>query len=120
MVAMTDNDAPGRSSAQLTLAELNDTFRQGRAAGQMLITDGVVRLGGELLNEVLRLVRSFGQFNSDNDPYGEHDFGAISVNSEQIFWKIDYYDADLRGGSSDATDPNLTTRILTIMLASEY
>ena len=33
-------------------------------------------------------------FDSGNDPYGEHDFGALTVEDKVIFFKIDYYDLD--------------------------
>ena len=56
----------------------------------------------------------------DNDPYGEHDFGAFEYENHKLFWKIDYYNTDLTGGSPDASDPKVTTRVLTIMLRDEY
>ena len=59
-------------------------------------------------------------FCEDNDPYGEHDFGAFEVEGEKLFWKIDYYDKALEHGSEDPADPTRTTRVLTVMLASEY
>ena len=55
-----------------------------------------------------------------NDPYFEHDFGSIQFGESTIFWKIDYYDIDLQMHSPDPSDPAVTTRILTIMLAEEY
>jgi len=65
-------------------------------------------------------VRAFDAFTGDNDPHGEHDFGAFDLCEERLFWKIDYYDQDLRFGSPDPTDPAVTRRVLTIMLASDY
>tara|TARA_Y100000815_G_C12948051_1_gene351839 strand:- start:59 stop:265 length:207 start_codon:yes stop_codon:yes gene_type:complete len=68
----------------------------------------------------MKAVAEFNDFTSDNDPYGEHDFGTLTVGGRRINWKIDYYDNDLKYGSPDPADPSVTTRVLTIMLASEY
>jgi hypothetical protein len=59
-------------------------------------------------------------FNADNDPEGEHDFGALQMADDNLFWKIDYYALDLNSGSPDPSDNSVTTRVLTVMLASEY
>jgi hypothetical protein len=59
-------------------------------------------------------------FSPDNDPYGEHDFGAFCEGRDRCFWKIDYYDFTMTAGSPDPTDPQKTTRVLTILLATEY
>jgi Protein of unknown function (DUF3768) len=56
----------------------------------------------------------------ENDPYGEHDFGKVVIDGQDFFWKIDYYDHTLCFGSENPADPNVTTRVLTIMMASEY
>lgn len=55
-----------------------------------------------------------------NDPHGEHDFGSFDVDGERLFWKIDYYDPSLSGGSEDPADEAATRRVITIMLALEY
>jgi hypothetical protein len=67
-------------------------------------------------------VANFNRFTEDNDPHGEHDFGAFDVEGAgTIFWKIDYYpDKSCTLGSEDPADAARTFRILTIMLASEY
>ena len=65
-------------------------------------------------------VERFDTFTPDNDPHHEHDFGSFEHDGERIFWKIDYYDRSLTNGSEDPSDPAQTTRVLTIMLASEY
>jgi hypothetical protein len=67
-----------------------------------------------------RRSRIFDSFTPDNDPYGEHDFGAFEHEGQRIFWKIDYYAPDMEHGSEDPADPKQTVRVLTIMLASEY
>lgn len=84
----------------------------------MVLTQGVQAL--ELLDAVLRKVQQFNAFTPDNDPYGEHDFGSFRHAEENVFWKFDYYDLDLQMHSPDPSDPAVTTRVLTIMLAEEY
>jgi hypothetical protein len=55
--------------------------------------------------DVLRAVQAFNTFTSDNDPYGEHDFGRVEIGDCLAFWKIDYYDATLRYSLEDPADP---------------
>jgi hypothetical protein len=52
--------------------------------------------------------------------YGEHDFSSFNMAGEHLFWKIDYCDHTLACGSDDPSDPTVTRRVMTIMLASEY
>jgi hypothetical protein len=99
---------------------LNDGLRRYARAGCIYLTTGVLALGPETVEETLRRVRDFDMFTRDNDPFDEHDMGVLDVAGERIMWKIDYYDLQRRFGSRDPADPAMTTRILTIMLASEY
>ena len=100
--------------------ELNDGFRTSMEGGRVLVTVGVEALGFTAVIDAMRLVREFSDFNADNDPHGEHDFGVIEVAGRKVFWKIDCYDLDMQYGSPDSTDPAVTTRVLTILLAEEY
>jgi len=97
---------------------LNDQFRTQLRGGRLVMTRGIA--GRPDARQILTRVACFNDFSADNDPYGEHDFGAFDHAGEKIFWKIDYYDPNLEFGSEDPSDPDLTTRVLTIMLASEY
>jgi hypothetical protein len=102
------------------IRELNDGLRCYARAGIICITAGVQALGQAGVEAVLTAVRDFDCFTADNDPYEEHDFGALKIAGDRLLWKIDYYDRDRRYGSQDAADPAVTTRVLTIMLATEY
>ena len=68
----------------------------------------------------LTKMRTFNEFTSDNDPYGEHDFGSFEVVGEKFMFKIDYFDKELIHHSPDPSDPAVTERVITIMLAVEY
>ena len=106
------------------IAELNDQLRETFHTGRVFLTRGIISLPDEVRERVMLKVRSFNGFTADNDPYGEHDFGAIDVAGVgRIFWKIDYYytaDEGYQSSSPDPADPALTRRVLTIMLAAEY
>jgi hypothetical protein len=102
------------------IRELNDRFRQTLQGGSIVITAGVLGLGVVRLKRLVEQVASFDRFTPDNDPHGEHDFGALEDDGERFFWKIDYFDLSLTVGSPDPADPTLTRRVLTLMLASEY
>ena len=86
----------------------------------MVETAGVLALPEAERIALLLAVRRFDTFDGDNDPHGEHDFGAVEVGGRHCFWKIDTYDRDPRGHSPDPTDPAVSTRVLTIMVAEEY
>jgi hypothetical protein len=96
------------------IAALNDRFR-GMAI-DVMITPGVRDLPQVI--ELMKAVEQFDKFNEDNDPYGEHDFGSLEWYDEKIFWKIDYYDKELKYGRDPLN--NECRRIMTVMLASEY
>ncbi|WP_303674747.1 DUF3768 domain-containing protein [Vampirovibrio chlorellavorus] len=102
------------------IAHLNDAFRKTLLGGQVMLTAGVQALSELEHYEVFRKVQTFDDFSEDNDPYGEHDFGAFEVGGKRLFWKIDYYDPTLTFGSEDPADPAKTKRVMTLMLAEEY
>ena len=87
-------------------------------------------------SQVRELIETFDAFTEDNDPHGERDFGTIyqlgdgqwtterprvrDDERERVFWKLDYYDRQMRFASEDAANPAITRRVLTIMLSDEY
>ena len=112
--------APSLDNRSAQIAALNDRLRQTGTGGRVVVTRGINALGPERVAEVMAAVIGFDAFNPDNDPHCEHDCAILEAAGERILFKIDYYDADLVGASPDPSDPDVTTRVLTVMLASEY
>jgi hypothetical protein len=81
---------------------------------------GISALPEQLQSRIRKKVEAFDQFTEDNAPYDGHDFCSFDLDGPTIFWKIDYYDLDLKHGSENPADPSVTTHILTIMLAEVY
>jgi hypothetical protein len=96
------------------IAKINDEYRKARQG--FMVTRGVSALPN--IATVLSMVQDFNKFSEDNDPYGEHDFGAFEVFGEKLFWKIDYYGQDLSGWCDPLSSE--CRRVLTVMLAEEY
>jgi len=103
------------------IRDLNDQYRRFRRGnGRTVITRGIAAEGPAFVARVMAEVRAFEDFSPNNDPWGEHDFGALTVEGQKVFWKIDLYDPTLTRGSEDPGDETKTCRVLTVMLASEY
>jgi hypothetical protein len=101
---------------------LNDQLRANLTVGGggAVITTGVAALGHVVVARIFRTIAVYDAFCNANDPYEEHDFGALDVDGHTIFFKIDYYDPPLTCQSSDPADPTVTERVITIMLTEEY
>ena len=99
---------------------LNDHFRGSFSGGRVMLTCGINAKSQRELAEILNQVRCFNNFTTANDPYNEHDFGSFNYKGEQIYWKINYYDKNYQYCSEDPSNPNITNRVMTIMLAEEY
>ena len=122
-------DKRNHTPEAVLIAEQNDRFRRTWAAdftvpGRIVMTRGVADLSPAGKAIIMERVQRFDAFTEDNDPYGDHGFGAfefeVGGNGYHIFWKIDLYDTDYSMGSDDPSDPKATRRVLTIMHASEY
>lgn len=119
------------------IRSLNEAARRSPGvACRANITIGFQSLSDTDRRGALSQIIAFANFTGDNDPHGEQDFGAVyrlasgcwtqerpqdeKQISETVFWKIDYYDNALEFGSEAPWDAAQTTRVMTIMLASEY
>lgn len=124
-----DQSEPSPNQA---IAALNDAMRKtihdpGR--NQVVMTRGIWETLGDVAQfagfrrraELLRIIRDFEQA-SEATAFSEEerDMGWFTFHGHRAMWKIDYYDRDLTYGSQNPTDPEATTRVLTIMLVSEY
>jgi Protein of unknown function (DUF3768) len=99
---------------------LNDALRKKLTGGLAVITPGVAALGSEAVSRIVKTIAVFDDFCHSNDPHEEHDFGAFEVDGHRLFFKIDYYDRTLTLHSPDPSNPDVTERVITIMLAHEY
>ncbi|MEO1638655.1 MAG: DUF3768 domain-containing protein [Pseudomonadota bacterium] len=125
----TSNEAQAEAALAAKIAEQNDRFRRTWGAdftvpGQIVLTRGVADMSPAAKAIIMQRVQGFDVFTEDNDPYGDHGFGAfefeVAGNDYHIFWKIDLYDTDYSMGSDDPANPTVTRRVLTVMHASEY
>ena len=122
-----DTDVQETAPDVAGIRELNDALRASADPilrliinGQLVVTHAVAARGDDFFKRAVAAVRTFGDFNADNDPHGEHDMAFLEVDGERIFFKLDYFDPIRAMHSEDPTDPSKTERVLTIMLASEY
>jgi Protein of unknown function (DUF3768). len=99
---------------------LNDDLRQHLLGGRAVITPGVAALGQQAVDRIIKTIAVYNDFCHANDPHEEHDFGSFQADGQTIFFKIDYFDTTLTYHSPDPSDPCVTERVITIMLADEY
>src|SRR4051812_15209906 len=92
---------------------LNDDLRRHLLGGGAVMTPGIAALGQEAVQRLVQTIATFDDFCNENDPNSEHDFGAFDLDGHKVFFKIDYYDKSLTGGSPDPADPSVTERVIT-------
>jgi hypothetical protein len=102
------------------IRDLNDDLRHTLTGGMALMTPGVAALGHAAVDRIVKTIAVFDDFCHANDPHAEHDFGSFEADGQLIFFKIDYFDANLTYQSPDPADAAVTRRVITIMLAEEY
>ena len=107
-------------SESRVIAALNDNLRRFHKGGMVTVSRGIAALDKRVWADVIVAVAEFQNFTPDNDPYGEHDCAVVDVDGLRVIWKIDYFDPSMLYHSDDPTDPAITRRVMTIMLAEEY
>ena len=84
------------------------------------MTKGVANLALQVRYQVFSAIQTFDDFTEDNDPYGTREFGSVEIDGQTVWFKIDAYDRNLEYGSPDPSDPEVTTRVMTVLLPEEY
>lgn len=107
-------------SRQECIRDLNNLLRTTFVSGRVMLTTGVQAMDDDDRARLLQAVSAFDGFSLASDPYGEHDFGRVEIGGCGYFFKIDYYDLDLRYQSPDPADITVTARVMTIMREDEY
>jgi hypothetical protein len=102
------------------ICKLNDEFRNTLTGGKIILTNGVKALSLKRQLDIQAAVKSFDRFDDENDPFNEHDYGAVQVAEFSVFFKIDCYDSSIENASPNPCDPKVTTRVLTIGLMPEF
>jgi len=108
------------------IAELNDRVRLGldrnarivitRACLAALADDD--QPASEAIAQAAVLAAIRGYVFRPTDAH-ERSRGELVVQDTTIRFAIDYYDPSLEWGSEDPADPNVTTRVMTIMLPQD-
>ena len=107
-------------SAKEATALLNDRFRQGdRSLGEYKLSRQVLALPKHKQKQLFKELHEFSDFNYENDPHDERKQGTLILENVVYIWKIDYLDISMTMLSEDPSDPNQTTRILSIIRKDE-
>lgn len=101
------------------IARLNDGLRKTCEGGTVVITRNVRGLIGFNALELITALANYDRFDENNDPHGERDFGDFPLFNTDLYFKIDYYDPDLKFGSDDPADASITHRVITIMTEAD-
>ncbi len=109
-----------QSNKTAKIRQLNDALRRSGARGRIVITRGIGALPSKKVRKILFAVKTHAAFTEDSDPYKEHDFGSDEIDGTLIFWKIHNFNQTMSVHSPDSSDPTVTERVLTIMLAEEW
>ena len=87
------------------IALLNDAFRRTFSGGKATMTAGVYALPDMVKAEALKKAATFDEFNEDNDPYEEHDFGSFELCGRKFFGKSSITTAQWSTGAKTRPTP---------------
>lgn len=102
------------------IRRLNTQFRNTFRGGKVVLTHSFAELPSADTAAILQTVADFKDFNEENDPHEERDFGSFNLSGREVWWKIDYYNLSLDGLSEDPGDPDKTKRVMTVGLSMDF
>ena len=117
------------------IAAQNDRFRRGVCSnppalpvpgpdalrGRVVFSHAVAARGLLFTLQCLAAIAAHDTFEVENDPHGEHDFGAVTVEGERVWFKIDAYaDDSMQFGSERPDVPLETYRVMTVLFPSDW
>lgn len=113
----SDNTTLSRAE---TIARLNDHLRMTGQGGTIVLTRTVRHLPGLNAPELTDALANFEGFDKNNNPHGERDMGCFKLFGAELYFKIDYFDTELKFGSEDPADASITHRVLTILAKEDF
>ncbi len=69
---------------------------------------------------ILKAIKSYQDFDKNNDPMGEHSFGDLYIDGQIVFWKIEHYQDNEEVFYKDNYLNENSWRVLTIYDNVEY
>jgi hypothetical protein len=99
---------------------LNDLCRRTFTGAQIVVTAAFTGLEADLKARALERVRTFNDFDGDNDPHHEADFGSFEMDGHTFNWQFAYYDPSMKYGADHPEDPDQCRRVLTVGLREDW
>ena len=107
---------PGEGRAA-TIRRLNDAMLRTFTGGRVMLTAGVAALPDAMRIEALAAVQAFDPFDADDDPGGEHEFGAVEIGNLELYCKIEYYDRNLKFTFPDPVNTGVKNQTLLLTMS---
>ena len=70
------------------IRRMNHQFRTTFRGGQILLTSSIAELPDMVKASALEKVATFKDFNEENDPHEEHDYGSFDHCNREVWFKI--------------------------------
>ncbi len=124
-LSMTESTLSARAKLNATMSPtqknraLNDHFRKTGQGGIVTLSMGLHKLGQAEVDNVMKQLAG-DKGDRSVEAGGEHDMGEMQVGSRTITWEINYYNKELDDVSENPTNPDQTTRFMTLLLSTEY